>query len=105
MWNSLYYISPFLYHFTNKKTHEISVSTKQLCFYSLLYLSLTCYNYVKFNNLHICTPFSENLEKEIKNEKNLLLNFCKVVSDESKRPRDKYDEDFVIGSFKKLDFD
>ncbi|CAH2052277.1 unnamed protein product, partial [Iphiclides podalirius] len=51
--------------------------------------------------------FTENLEKEIRNEKTkeMLLDYCKIVSDESKRLRDKYDEDCIVGSFKKLDFD
>ncbi|XP_013167532.1 PREDICTED: alpha-tocopherol transfer protein-like isoform X1 [Papilio xuthus] len=51
--------------------------------------------------------FTESLNREVKNEKikGVLIDYCKLVSDESKRPREKYDEECIVGSFKKLDFD
>ncbi|CAK1590213.1 unnamed protein product [Parnassius mnemosyne] len=50
---------------------------------------------------------SDDLEKEFRTEKTkkALLDFCQLVSDESKRPREKYNEEAIVGSFKKLDLD
>ncbi|KPJ21414.1 hypothetical protein RR48_00522 [Papilio machaon] len=51
--------------------------------------------------------FTESLNRDVYNEKikGALIDYCKLVSDESKRPREKYDEECIVGSFKKLDFD
>ncbi|XP_068623777.1 clavesin-1-like [Battus philenor] len=51
--------------------------------------------------------FTEQLEREVRSEKtkSVLIDYCKLVSDESKRPREEYDEECIVGSFKKLDFD
>ncbi|CAG5022659.1 unnamed protein product [Parnassius apollo] len=51
--------------------------------------------------------YSDRFDKEFRTEKtkNILIDFCKLVSDESKRPREKYNEEAIVGSFKKLDFD
>lgn len=37
--------------------------------------------------------------------KDYLIKCCRQISDEQKRNEEKYDEDYVKGSFKKLDFD
>ncbi|KAJ8712710.1 hypothetical protein PYW08_008014 [Mythimna loreyi] len=51
--------------------------------------------------------FKDIYEKEIRstNTKQFLLNAMKMVSNEKKRPNSEINEEFLAGSFRKLDFD
>lgn len=50
--------------------------------------------------------FLELYKNEMKKDatKNFLISCCQQISDETKRPGD-YKEEYLVGSFKKLDFD
>ncbi|KAJ0173152.1 hypothetical protein K1T71_011328 [Dendrolimus kikuchii] len=51
--------------------------------------------------------FKDKYEKEIRNtrSKQVLIEAAKMVSDESKRPDANINDEFLAGSFRKLDFD
>lgn len=51
--------------------------------------------------------FTAILRKELLKDlsKNYLLECCQQLSDESKRMETKYQEEHLVGSFKKLEFD
>ncbi|XP_052738971.1 alpha-tocopherol transfer protein [Bicyclus anynana] len=51
--------------------------------------------------------FKDMYKKEIQKplSKDYLIKCCKQVSNEEKRTGEKYDEDYLMGSFKKLDID
>ncbi|PZC72925.1 hypothetical protein B5X24_HaOG210360 [Helicoverpa armigera] len=53
------------------------------------------------------SEFKDKYEKEIRstNTKQFLLNCMKMVSNEKKRPNSDINEEFLAGSFRKLDFD
>lgn len=51
--------------------------------------------------------FPDKYEKEMRNTKTkkLLLESSKLISNESRRPNAEKNEDYLVGSFRKLDFD
>lgn len=54
-----------------------------------------------------CTNVSDKYEKEMRSTKTkqLLLEASKMVSNENRRPGANINEDYLVGSFRKLDFD